>query len=126
MGKRLHVATTYKVKWGEKATFNWKVVEFKDLLDFLGAHCCDLDPDFTDGYGNDFECPKDEFENAIKALEKYVATGELEIEGEAYDAEELEEALKAVDKTKEEVLKDLKEYLETAEPDADYLHFAFF
>lgn len=46
--------------------------------------------------------------------------------GEAYDAEELEEALKAVDKTKEEVLQDLKEYLETAEPDADYLHFAFF
>lgn len=71
MGKRLYVATRYDVKYDSSAGFNWHWNEFKDLLRVLGVSVCDNDAELTDGYGDNFECPMDEFNTALDFLKEY-------------------------------------------------------
>jgi predicted metal-binding protein len=71
MGKRLYVATKFEVSYDSSAGFNWHFNEFKDLLGCLGVATCDTSAELTDGYGDEWECPYDEFEEALEFLKEY-------------------------------------------------------
>ena len=71
MSKRLYVATKFEVSYDSAAGFNWHFNEFKDLLDCLGVSTCDTSAELTDGYGDEWECPYDEFEEALEFLKEY-------------------------------------------------------
>ena len=71
MGKRLYVATRFEVSYDSSAGFNWHYNEFKDLLGSLGVSTCDTSAELTDGYGDEWECPLDEFEGALEFLKEY-------------------------------------------------------
>ena len=71
MSKRLYVATKFEVSYDSSAGFNWHFNEFKELLDDLGVATCDSSAEFTEGYGDEWECPFDEFEEALEFLKEY-------------------------------------------------------
>lgn len=71
MGKRLYVATRYEVEYDSSAGFSWHWNEFKSLLGSLGVSVCDNDAELTDGYGDNFDVPMDEFNIALDFLKEY-------------------------------------------------------
>ena len=80
MGKRVHVATKYSVSYDSSEGFNWKNYEVKSLLRSLNVDICEED---EEGYSDNWECSKEEFDKALKFLKKY--------KNEIYNYEEYEE-----------------------------------
>ena len=64
MGKRVHVAKKYVVKWSDADGFNWKNEEFKDILRSLGCNICEGE----DGYDDDWEVDAEEYKKALDFL----------------------------------------------------------
>ena len=71
MGKRLHVAVKYEVDYSSSASFNWHNVEFKTLLNDLNVNTYDDEAEFTDGFGDNWECETKEFDNAFEFLKNH-------------------------------------------------------
>ena len=65
MGKRLYVATKYEVSYDSSAGFNWNFEEYKEVLKSLDVT---IDGD-EDGYSDEWEVSKEEFDNALDFLE---------------------------------------------------------
>ena len=114
MGKRIHVATTYKVSYQESPSiFNWQIEQFPDLLNALDVNysgaVCD----------NEFAIDADEFQQVVHNLMD-----------ENYDnREEVLECLKAfdyTDYTPEECAGDLQKYLDAADIEDGWLQFSCF
>jgi len=113
MGFRLHVATTYRVEWGNAIGFNFKVQEFHNLLDSCG---CDYS---GEEFEIDFEVLKNDWRLVIDKLKRLDSLPDDE-------AEEIEERVKDLQCTTEEVIDKMESLLTMGEPDSDYLHLSFF
>ena len=117
MGKRLHVATTYEVKFGKTEAFNYSYDKFYDLLDTLGGEpnyvCGDVD------WPSDiFECTVEDYNDAVQNLEVYISDPDL-----LDESDDIKEHLDALKMTAEEVLKIMKGYQQEADTRDGYLHF---
>ena len=140
MGKRLYVATRYEVEYSSSAGFNWHWNEFKDLLRTLGVSVFDYDTELTDGYGDYFECPVDEFDTALDFLKEHkdVIKGceesdmTIESDGEdiylsdVYEAIISLECAEGYDDSVAEVIKMMELYKEQCANGDGYMHFAAF
>ena len=98
MGFRLHVATTYKVEWGNAVGFNHKVQELFDV---------------------DFEVLKQDWRRVIDKLKRLDTLPDDE-------AGEIEMRVKDLNCTTDEVIDKMERLLSMGEPDSDYLHLSFF
>jgi hypothetical protein len=65
MGKRLYVATKYEVSYDSTAGFNWNFEEYKEVLKSLDVTIYGDE----DGYADEWEVSKEEFDNALDFLE---------------------------------------------------------
>ena len=119
MGKRLHVAKTYVVEYGNTEAFNWKHEQFYDLLLALGG-----EPNWVgneDEPTDNFECTVDDFNDAVQNLEVYISNPTL-----FEESEDISQALESLGMTAEEVLKIMKSYQQEADKSDGYLHFFAF
>ena len=112
MGFRLHVATTYKVEWGNAVGFNHKVQEFHSLLDACGC-------EYSGEYDVDFEVQKQDWNRVIDKLKRLDTLPDDE-------AGEIEMRVKDLNCTTDEVIDKMERLLSMSEPDSDYLHLSFF
>ena len=112
MGFRLHVATTYKVEWGNAVGFNHKVQEFHNLLDSCGC-------EYSGEYDVDFEVQKQDWNRVIDKLKRLDTLPDDE-------AGEIDMRIKDLNCTTEEVIDKMERLLSMSEPDSDYLHLSFF
>ena len=113
MGFRLHVATTYRVEWGNASGFNHKVQEFHNLLDACGCEYSGEEFDI------DFEVLKDDWRHTIGKLKRLDTLPDDE-------AGEIEMRVKDLNCTTDEVIDKMERLLSMSEPDSDYLHLSFF
>ena len=113
MGYRLHCATKYEVKYSTGDAFNYKCEEFHHLLTACGA-------DYTgECWDPEFEVSKEDWNNAIaklRALETLNPDERLEIE----------EAIKEMEFSAEEIVSSMEYFLENADPNNDSLHLSYF
>ena len=112
MGFRLHVATTYKVEWGNAVGFNHKVQEFHSLLDACGC-------EYSGEYDVDFEVLKQDWQHVIDKLKRLDTLPDDE-------AGEIEMRVKDLQCSTDEVIDKMERLLSMSEPDSDYLHLSFF
>ena len=112
MGFRLHVATTYKVEWGNAVGFNHKVQEFHSLLDACGC-------EYSGEYDVDFEVLKQDWRHVIDKLKRLDTLPDDE-------AGEIEMRVNDLNCTTEEVIDKMERLLTMGELDSDYLHLSFF
>ena len=113
MGYRLHVAKKYIVEYADTEAFNWKILEFHNLLSACGAQYTGETDDYS------FEVTKEDWEMMI---DKISSLDSLEDEEEK---SEIEECLADLECSKEEMVKLLKEYLEQSDPDRDVMYLSF-
>lgn len=121
MGKRLHVAKTYVVEYGNTEAFNWKHEQFYELL-------CDLDasPNYMNGESDcpsdDFEVTREGYETAMKNLEQYISDP-TNLSDEV-DADDISQAIEVLDLKPQEILDIMRDYYGEAYMADGYLHFA--
>ena len=117
MGKRLHVAKTYVVEFGNTEAFNYSHDKFYDLLDALGGEpnyvCGDVDCP-----SDIFECTVEDYNDAVQNLEVYISDPTL-----FKESDDIKECLDTLGMTAEEVLKIMKSYQLEADTRDGYLHF---
>ena len=125
MGKRLHVAKTYKVEYSSFQRFNYKTEEFRNLLGILDCPTYGMD-EYDEGYGDNFEVEKKFYDKAIETLKAYDKQDEELRE----DIDQCIEALYGNGQAKEELrmeaISDLETYRKEAEPEGEYMFFSFF
>lgn len=112
MGNRLYVAKTYQVEFGYGMGFNHMVSEFHDLLDALNVSYSGKTWDER------FDVEKEEWLKGIETLKNIDSL-------EASEREDIANALKACECTREEAIELFEGYYNTAAPDHDYLEFQF-
>lgn len=112
MGNRLYVAKTYQVEFGYGMGFNHMVSEFHDLLDALNVSYS------GETWDERFDVEKEEWLKGIETLKNIDSL-------EASEREDIANALKACECTREEAIELLEGYYNTAAPDHDYLEFQF-
>ena len=117
MGKRVHVATKYEVEFGTTEAFTWKDDKFYDLLLQLGG-----EPNYfgveDDNTCDMFECPVEDYNDAVENLEAYISDPALLEEGDGVKG-----CLDALGMTADDVLKIMKSYQQEADTRDGYLHF---
>lgn len=110
MGKRLHVAKEYKVRYSHYERFNWKCEEFAHLMNILGIN-------FISGREDEgvweFEVTKEDWREGMRMLE--------DDEDEAID-----EALERLEIDRVDALDIFETYYDEAESDSDFMNFCFF
>ena len=121
MGKRLHVAKTYVVEWGNTEAFNWSFDKFYDLLNKLGASTC-MGSEDENVY--DFEVEQESYETAMANLNQFIFNpNELPDE---VDADDIEQAIADLNMKPQEILKIMQDYYAEAHKADGYLHFSAF
>ena len=140
MGKRLYVATKYEVEYDSSAGFNWSYNEFKSLLRCFGVSTWDTSDEFTEGEGDVWECPLDEFETAFEFLKEYKdvikdsKNSDMTIESDEEDIylADVYEAImslkcgKDYDESVNEVIRMMGLYLKECAKGDGYMHFQAF
>lgn len=119
MGKRVHVARTYVVEYGNTEAFNWKHEQFYDLLLALGG-----EPNWVgneDEPTDNFECTVSDYNDAVQNLEAYIGDPTL-----FEESEDIRQALESLGMTAGQVLKTMRDYQQEADTSDGYLHFASF
>lgn len=113
MGYRLNVAKKYIIEYADVEAFNWKILEFHNLMS-----ACDVQ--YT-GEENDmsFEVMKEDWEMMI---DKISSLDSFEVDEEK---EEIAKCLEDMECSREEMVKLLKEYLEKSDPDIDMMFLSF-
>lgn len=119
MRKRLHVAKTYVVEWGNTEAFNWSFDKFYDLLKNLGASTC-MGSEDENVY--DFEVEQESYEAAMKNLKQYIE--DPNGLSDEVDADNIRQAIKRLEMTAQEVLKIMQDYYDEAHKADGYLHFS--
>ncbi|MCF0185153.1 MAG: hypothetical protein HUJ98_01530 [Bacteroidaceae bacterium] len=117
MGNRLHVASTYYVRYGRESHFNWKSAEFHAFLDTVDIYISGTDR-CIDPCPWDFEINKEEWKSGMETLRN------IDNLTEGHQAE-IREAVKSLGVTIEEMLQIMQNYLNESDPTWDYLEFAF-
>ena len=136
MGYRMHVVKV-KEEYGINEAFNHRGENFADMLDALGCEC-----QGQDGWcGDQFECLKEKYRDAVKIVEYHVKYGisdqttletigvnpERENEIDLDDVPDtIEELCTECNYTKETLLEIMKDFLEEADPDWDWIKFVAF
>lgn len=114
MGNRLHVAKKYVVEYDSYARFNWQASELHDFLNAMDIEVCGGD---GTTYPLDFEISKDDWRKGITRLKSY---------SDDTMPDDVSEALKALELTKEEMVEVMAAYLNAADPNHEFLEFSFF
>ena len=111
MGYRLHVAKEHKVHYATGDAFNYKVEEFHHLLS-----ACDAT--YTgESWDSDFEVTKDDWQKVIDKLKNLDAQEEKT---------EIQECIKELEYSTEEVIESMEYFLKESDPDNDYLFLSYF
>lgn len=110
MMKELWVAEGYDVRYSSYRGFSGDIYAFTDLMSALGI---DVDPEEGNDIYLDFEVLKDDWRRAM---------GELHHEP---TSEDIVSALQAMDMSKEQAEEAMARYLESAEPNDEWLHFVY-
>ena len=110
MGCRLYVAKKYVVEYSGYGEFNWQQEEFRDLMEALGIELC---ADSGDGELWSFEVSKENWERGMEILKS-------DKENEAID-----QTLKSLCKSREEMLGIMETYLKESDPDYEWLEFSY-
>ena len=113
MGYRLHVCKMYKVEYAMGDAFNYKSMEFHNLLS-----ACDVEYS-GDEFDSDFEVSKEEWR---KAIDKLKHLHDLDDD----KREEITGAIEDLASTTDEVIHMMEYYLEHGDSDIDYLHLRYF
>ena len=113
MGNRLHVARLYRIEYSDYQKFNWKIGEFKDLMEALQIEYS------GEYYDDNFEILKDGWKEGIQILKSFDSLEEGQ-------KEEITEALESLEYDREEVIRIMEEYLKQSDPEFDWLEFSFF
>lgn len=128
MSSTVHVCKTYKIEYGETSRFNWKSDKFYDLLQLLGG-----EPNSSDGDGNsyadNFECSKEDYDDAIRNLQAYIADPNIFKESDGddnEDGEQIDAILTDMEMTPNELLDTMQRYRKEADVNDGYLHFSVF
>jgi len=114
MGKRLHVAKTYVVEYGNTEAFNWNYDKFYDLMRELDAspnYMCD-----------DFEVTREGYEKAMKNLEQYISDP-TKLSDEV-DADDIRQTVERLNMKPQEILDIMRDYYGEAHMADGYLHFS--
>ena len=106
MGMRLHVATKYQIEYSDIEFFNWKQLEFADLLEAVGI-CVDPCEDTSR-----FDFDKEDMEMLIRE----VLTS---------DNDKVLKAVEAMGESRENIAGKLQQLLDAAEPNNNYIHLRF-
>lgn len=118
MGKRVHVASKYEVEYGNTECFNYADDKFIGVLNALGGS--------VNGFGTDdeataggFECPADDYFDALENLKVYISNPTL-----FQESEDIRKHLEELGMTAEKLLKVMQAYYDEADKRDGYLHFA--
>jgi hypothetical protein len=103
----------YKVEYAMGDAFNYKSMEFHNLLS-----ACDVEYS-GDEFDSDFEVSKEEWR---KAIDKLKDLHDLDDD----KREEITGAIEDLASTIDEVIHMMEYYLEHGDPDIDYLHLSYF
>lgn len=119
MGKRLHSAVSYEVKYGDKACFNWKADRINLIIDALAEG----DTSYNDDdirFADRIEANRD---NLLANIDRIINPDE----NWAFQ-DYLERQLKRITAgiTREELHKELKALVEQADSRIGYIHFAWY
>lgn len=106
MGMRLHVATKYRVEYSDIEFFNWKQLEFAELLKAVGI-CVDPSED-----SSRFDFDKEDMEMLIREIRT------------SNDIKVLK-AVEAMGESREKLADNLQQLLDAAEPYDNYIHLRF-
>ena len=117
MGKKVHVAKSYKVEYGDTEAFNWKLDEFISVLETLGCNICRYDNE--DSSASEFEVDISDYNDAVNNLECYIDNHHLFV-----NADDINHAIDATGLTAEKLLKTMKDYFQEADTHDGWLHFA--
>lgn len=113
MGQKLHVAKKYEIEYSSSFGFNYKVVEFHNLLTALGISYN------GESWDDDIEVNRDDFKQGLEKLKNY----------DKLDAEErtkIDEALSEIDEPVEEIIEIMERLLTESDQKNEYMLLAFF
>lgn len=140
MGKHVHVAVKYEVSYDSSCGFNWHNVEFKELLQALNVSTHDADGELTDGFSDTWECPSDEYNEALAFLKEHKEDirshdedgDEPKCNGYGVDYEDICDSIiglecgNGFDDSYEEVVKMMELFQKQAATSDGYMHFCAF
>lgn len=113
MGLRLHVAKKYKIEYSSSFGFNYKVVEFHNLLTAL-------DISYNgESWDDDVEVNREDFRQGLEKLKSYDKL-------DAGQRTEIDEALNELDEPIEEIIEIMERLLIESDQENEYMLLAFF
>ena len=113
MGLRLHVARKYEIEYSSSFGFNYKVVEFHNLLTALGISYN------GESWDDDIEVNRDDFKQGLEKLKNYDKL-------DAGQRTEIDEALSEIDEPVEEIIEIMERLLTESDQKNEYMLLAFF
>lgn len=113
MGLRLHVARKYEIEYSSSFGFNYKVVEFHNLLMALGISYN------GESWDDDVEVNREDFRHGLEKLKNY---DKLDPE----ERTEIDEALSELDEPVEEIIEIMERLLTESDQKNEYMLLAFF
>ena len=113
MGQKLHVARKYEIEYSSSFGFNYKVVEFHNLLTALGISYN------GESWDDDIEVNRDDFKQGLDKLKSYDKLDEEE-------RTKIDETLSEIDEPVEEIIEIMERLLTESDQKNEYMLLAFF
>lgn len=113
MGHRLHVARKYEIEYSSSFGFNYKVVEFHNLLTALGISYN------GESWDDDVEVNRENFRQGLDKLKTYDKL-------DAEERTEIDEALSELDEPVEEIIEIMERLLTESDQKNEYMLLSFF
>ncbi|CDD49152.1 uncharacterized protein BN800_00104 [Bacteroides sp. CAG:875] len=113
MGLRLHVARKYEIEYSSSFGFNYKVVEFHNLLTALGISYN------GESWDDDVEVNRENFRQGLDKLKTYDKL-------DAGEKTEIDEALSELDEPVEEIIEIMERLLTESDQKNEYMLLSFF
>lgn len=113
MGLRLHVAKKYEIEYSSSFGFNYKVVEFHNLLTALGISYN------GESWDDDVEVNRENFRQGLDKLKTYDKL-------DAGEKTEIDEALSELDEPVEEIIEIMERLLTESDQKNEYMLLSFF
>ena len=113
MGLRLHVARKYEIEYSSSFGFNYKVVEFHNLLMALGISYN------GESWDDDVEVNREDFRQGLDKLKTYDKL-------DAGEKTEIDEALSELDEPVEEIIEIMERLLTESDQKNEYMLLSFF
>ncbi|MDM8287562.1 hypothetical protein QUW57_13385 [Phocaeicola plebeius] len=113
MGLRLHVARKYEIEYSSSFGFNYKVVEFHNLLTALGISYN------GESWDDDVEVNRENFKQGLDKLKTYDKL-------DAGEKTEIDEALSELDEPVEEIIEIMERLLTESDQKNEYMLLSFF